>query len=377
LQFAVALIAGMLVVSGRPAGATAVWSITPSADVAGADATRLVGVSCTSIVSCFAVGYSTDGTGQSRAVIEHWDMQTWSLMANPRPLGSALNAVSCPLAGNCFAVGYVGSKTLIERWDGHRWSIVASPNPTNANRSQLSGVSCATRTSCVVVGSSSKSGSLARTLVERWDGHRWSIVASPNRPNGDNVLYGVSCPRTTECFAVGSGAFRTLVEHWKAGHWSISSSPNTNDNVNSLFEVSCPKSGFCFAAGNGTSVASGVGAASEPLLARWNGKRWSRVVPPLPPTDMGWTSFAAVSCPSPTTCVVVGTSGQVLASGSALQTATEQWDGTNWTVVPSPNPSGPGSANAELSSVTCLTKDKCVAVGAFDNDTRTLTERYA
>jgi len=52
---------------------------------------------------------------------------------------------------------------------------------------------------------------------------------------------------------------------------------------------------------------------------------------------------------------------------------TEQWDGNSWAVVPSPNPSGGGTA--ELGSVTCLTKDKCFAVG--DDGAHTLTERYA
>jgi len=56
-----------------------------------------------------------------------------------------------------------------------------------------------------------------------------------------------------------------------------------------------------------------------------------------------------------------------------LQTVTEQWDGTSWAVVPSPNPSGANTA--QLEGVTCLTNDKCFAVG--DDGTHTLTERYA
>ena len=47
--------------------------------------------------------------------------------------------------------------------------------------SQLNGVSCVNATTCFAVGESlGTAGGQGKTLVERWNGKIWSIVASPN-----------------------------------------------------------------------------------------------------------------------------------------------------------------------------------------------------
>ena len=61
-----------------------------------------------------------------------------------------------------------------------------------------------------------------QTLIERWDGTSWSIVASPNTsPAQSNALYNVQCSAPWDCWAVGhyisaSGALQTLTEHYTA-----------------------------------------------------------------------------------------------------------------------------------------------------------------
>src|SRR5436190_7774794 len=73
---------------------------------------------------------------------------SWRTVASPSRQGdNGLSAVSCSSPTFCVAVGtYVapksGPKTLVERWDGQRWSILASPNATDPFGSQLNGVSC-------------------------------------------------------------------------------------------------------------------------------------------------------------------------------------------------------------------------------------------
>jgi len=152
---------------------------------------------------------------------------TWSIVSSPNPNGatySFLHGVSCSTSTRCFAVGYYykGSayKTLVERWNGTRWSIVSSPNPTGATERYLYGVSCSTSTRCFAVGYYYK-GSATKVLVERWNGTRWSIVSSPS-PTGAtySFLHGVSCSTSTRCFAVGfydkGSASKTLVERYGA-----------------------------------------------------------------------------------------------------------------------------------------------------------------
>src|SRR5690242_18204475 len=85
---------------------------------------------------------------------------SWSIVASPNPTGSSgsyLNGVSCKSGAGCFAVGYSTTAsnpgtTLIERWNGTSWSILASPNPAGATGSYLNGVSCTSATSCLAVG---------------------------------------------------------------------------------------------------------------------------------------------------------------------------------------------------------------------------------
>src|SRR5205085_1235587 len=122
--------------------------------------------------------------------------------------------VSCPSARNCFAVGRTspnnsgqpnGYNTLVERWNGAAWSIVASPNAPNGH-GELAGVSCTSASACIAVGSSYQSSTRA-TLIEAWNGASWKQVASAD-PSGKthSALNGVWCKTATSCVAVGSAA---------------------------------------------------------------------------------------------------------------------------------------------------------------------------
>src|SRR5436189_1489715 len=80
------------------------------------------------------------------------------------------------------------------------WAITPSPNPTGAQKSYLDGVSCTGPTSirCFAVGSYVTTQGMVRTLIERWDGTSWTVVASPNRTGAlTNALVGVSCVSET------------------------------------------------------------------------------------------------------------------------------------------------------------------------------------
>lgn len=151
----------------------------------------------------------------------------WKVVSSPSPGPAAgsdeLNGISCVSAASCTAVGdsenRLGTgrlKTLIESWNGRRWSVVPSPNPDRFADS-LRGVSCVSARSCTAAGfGTSRSRSSEKTLIESWNGKRWSVVPSPN-PRKDDYLVGVSCVSATACTAAGdydksSGATKTLIE---------------------------------------------------------------------------------------------------------------------------------------------------------------------
>jgi hypothetical protein len=96
-------------------------------------------------------------------------------------------------------------------------------------------------------------------------------LGAPTDPDaaGNNGLQSVSCPRTTDCIAVGyktltpSSTLQTLAERWNGTTWSSLTTPNVGTGSNELFAVSCSSPTFC--------VAAGEGGTNRTLLERWNG----------------------------------------------------------------------------------------------------------
>ena len=279
----VALVAASVVATGAPAGAAPAWSVVPTA--AGAAYGTLAAVSCPRAASCFAVGVM-DAAGTHTRLIERWNGAKWTAAASPAPPGattSQLAAVHCSSVTSCVAVGQyttaaLVTNTLVMRWNGRQWTIDASPNLAGAGVNVLSGVSCASSTSCVAVGGSFVSTldtSTELTLVEAWNGSTWSIVPSPNPSIAiDSALAGVTCTSATSCLAVGNYSTHlvnnTLALQWDGTSWTIVPSPNPGSSTNSeLFGVSCSSGASCVAVGTGHGT----------LVERWNGAAWSIINP--------------------------------------------------------------------------------------------------
>jgi hypothetical protein len=104
----------------------------------------------------------------------------------------------------------------------------------------------------------------------------------------------------------------------------------------------------------GTSGAPALNAA--PLAERWDGTSWSKVSMPEPSGSSVVAIPLSVSCPLSTMCLAAGfyTVGGV-GTGSLVET----WNGSTWTLQSFAYPS------AELLSVSCLHPTSCMAVGQF------------
>ena len=159
-----------------------------------------------------------------KTLIEHWNGSAWSIMTSPNATdlpASALRGVTCSGAASCFAVGSSGQgagisgsgNTLVERWNGATWAIVASPNPVPKRGSALNAVACPAATHCFATGGIYLEG---QALVEEWSGSSW-VLDAPPAESSQSQLTGVTCPLTTSCFAVGMNSantgLRSLIEH--------------------------------------------------------------------------------------------------------------------------------------------------------------------
>lgn len=341
------------------------WSIVASPNSVAADANHLNDVACTSATDCWAVGHSRTG-GTHRSLMMRWDGIAWSVALSPEvdptaPQDNQLNGLSCPSASTCWAVGQTrtgnGSATIAMRWDGRRWSIVASPEAdTPANF--FTDVSCASDSDCWSVGYA-RIGSSYQTLTEHWDGTSWTLVPSPNvSTTQSHFLRGVSCASVADCWAVGTSAnsSRTLALHWDGSAWTIVTSPDAPPQSTGFYDVSCISPLECATVGHVRS-----GTLYQSFAARWDGASWA-VVPShnVGPTRPNFLN--SITCRSD--CWAVGHS-YTAHDGSVAQTLVQRWDGDSWTIVASPNA---GTQHNFVHDIACTSSSNCWAVGSYLSD---------
>jgi hypothetical protein len=134
------------------------------------------------------------------------------------------------------------------------------------------------------------------------------------------------------------------------GTWSIAPSPNSS--ISDVFAgVSCVSATFCMSAGYDYS-----GTHDRTLIEQWNGTTWS-IVPSPNTTPTANDELFGVSCVTTSFCIAGGNSN----GGGARKTLIEQWNGTTWSIASSPNTS-PTVSN-QLADVSCTSLSFCVAVG--------------
>jgi hypothetical protein len=341
------------------------WSIQSlAADGAGQ---ALVGVSCVSSSACMAVGDNVTlcpyvafvCRERAPAFAERWDGLTWSVLPagrTPSPSTSTLSGVSCTSATACTAVGVLrrpgGSQALVERWNGTNWNVQAIHGLAPGSR--FLGVSCSSGSACVAVGTQG-----SQALAAQWNGRHWIV-----RPAPGAELDAVSCLSHSRCFAVGLASSPslcplTLVDHWNGKRWATSYRIDFRDCQNGdksrLTGLSCLPSGFC--ASVGYACCDDAYGGPFPILAHWTRKHAQAAVGAYAQVGEG---LGGVSCATAMACTAVGSSDGT--EGNPHGTLVEQWNGTHWTIVPTPNPNGIGGG---LQSVSCVSAAACTAVGTF------------
>jgi hypothetical protein len=330
-------------------------------------------LSCSSSTACTAVAayYPFPFSDQDVLLAIRWNGRGWSREVMPEPAGSATvlaSGISCPAPTSCVAVG--GSSPvdtpgryvpLVEGWNGAAWSVEPVPAPRgNQLSSRLISVSCTSPIACTAVGQtvSRNSARRPRSLVERWNGRTWSIEPAPGGP-----LISVSCSSRLSCTAIGNTTHETLADGWDGSRWSIEPGPRPrpfggSDGENELSSVACTARDACTAVGD-SSWGSVSNSVRITLTERWNGSRWS--VQPSP-NPIQLDNFNSVSCSSGSSCAAVG--DYTDRTGGATRSLVERWEHGRWSVLPTPRRLYRGrSADSTLLTVVCSAKGGCMAVG--------------
>ncbi len=211
--------------------------------------------------------------------------------------------------------------------------------------SDLNDISCPTTTFCLTVGEAGTSITHWRPLTERFDGRAFAVLASPSAWGAQ--LLGIACRTARFCLAVGSDGNYTSSERWNGTGWSVLPTPSPRlDGGDMLTKVACVSTSDCFSIG----VENGGTKDAVPLVEHWNGSAWSIV--PTPAASS--VDLESISCPSATSCFIVGIKDAASGLGRPL---IEHWDGRAFALSPVPLMSG------QLFSVSCGGPESCVAVG--------------
>lgn len=235
------------------------------------------------------------------------------------------------------------------------WKVQPTATPPVGG---FAAVACISGTACTAVGTGTPDG-----FAEAWNGKAWASE-SASQPGGatESGLQGVSCTSPSACTAVGyyvdgSGAELTLAERWNGSVWSIQSTPNPGSDGHDFWGVSCPGAEDCMAVGRYQAVAAGPDLT---LAEEWNGTDWSVVPTPNPSAAGSWSQLMGLSCSSPSACIAVG--DYIDGSGDEHLLA-EQWDGQRWALLSPRSPAG--STQNWFSGVSCQSSSACTVVGGY------------
>ena len=353
----------------------------------------LLGSTCANALQCWAVGISLGnlaGPGPSSAnpLMESWNGTTWTLdpLALPGGEGGGLFDATCVNGSDCWAVGaVVGSGsgnptgTLVEQWNGTSWSVVPSPTPSGPDvvGAILSSVSCTSASSCMAVGyATDAGGNNLSDVVEQWNGSSWTIIPAATTGQAFDQLISVQCLSAVNCWAIGNagpvaqmssflpifpGAIgdQGLIEHWDGSAWAIVpsvSKPAPNGGY--LSGLECVGATDCWASG---AMTDDTGNASGVLVEHWDGATWTDTSASVPGSTAPGM-LAGISCVSAASCWAVGSTGSLNngSSGAPLQSLVEYWNGSSWSVQPSPNV----TALSFFNSVSCVPSVGCLAGGS-------------
>lgn len=261
--------------------------------------------------------------------------------------------VTCLVAATAVAVNWPGVASAASRW---------TIEPTGGLIGEMTGVSCTAAANCTAVGNYYDTSGEYVPLADRWNGSTWTVRPVPAPAGADGVrLHGVSCPSAASCTAVGFyyapqtlDKPQILAEHWNGSTWRVQSLfPPASAIESELTAVSCTSATNCTAAGwYEPSLEDFV-----TLAVHWNGSTWS--IQPTPnPAGSHEIYLNSVSCVSVSSCMAVGQIGYLTSTPLA-----EYWNGSTWSIKAVTPSGGP------LNGVSCISAASCTAVGTTGSGT--------
>jgi hypothetical protein len=293
-------------------------------------------VSCTSATFCVAATGDASGPDLLR-MGTGTGVLAWSTATIPSTVsGASLQGVSCTATTGsplCVAWGFNGAQSapisfVWSTTDGSTWtdatpgdleatSFASQASPTQGGSCGSTGAS----TLCAVVGENLDFESVIYTSV---DGTNWNEQALPAGLSADASVTGVTCISSSSCIAWGqnpqvSGPQQPLLIHGANGPWTTDTAPT---QLTIPDQVICVSASICNAVGLGPAPTTG-----EQTVMTFNGTvtagapTWSAAATRWPDVAGAFAPAQVSACAGTTTCVNVGTNGDLstinVGSGAA------------------------------------------------------------
>ncbi len=243
------------------------WMIVPSPNSATGkeDSDTLSAIAGSGPDDLWAVGNAyNQQTATIELLFEHYNGVEWSLSRTPTQAGQIQSAygVAATSSQNVWAVGTQTTtesvETLAAHWNGTQWSLVRTPDYTEAGvnvENMLTGVSAVNSGDVWASGYAYnvKAPLSYVPYVLKWNGTSWQLSTVPNSSGGSRLL-AITALSASDVWAVGSGlqsgAFTTLTEKFNGSKWSVVASPDPGGgSLDELFGVTSAGTGDLFTAG--------------------------------------------------------------------------------------------------------------------------------
>jgi hypothetical protein len=334
--FGAGAVAALAVVLAAGPTAASGWTVVPVPPTGG----FLSAVSADSGSDAWAVGATAGSVWTIQALADHWNGTSWRQVAIPAGRRISLTAVSAASATDAWTVGYFtgyGNSQALYHWDGTAWTwIKGITHFPDAGLADLG------PGNAYAVGGPLLHG----------DGTSWTAVAYPDPRNpgatttSGGSLGAISAAGASDIWAVGSydtsttctaPCSQTFSLHWDGTRWALVPMPPVDRSTN-------PRMAYQIRSVDVLSPsdvwAAGYSSAGT-LTEHWNGTRWTIVPSPSPGTSAQLTGISGSSPAS------VWAAGSYTAPGASQpQTLTLIWNGTSWATVPSPHPGSTSQLNA-------------------------------
>jgi hypothetical protein len=342
MVIAVGALVGLL--AATPTLAATGWERVPTVHAGGSHGQDFLSdVAVDTSGKALAVGSYRDAGDYGHSLLTEWDGAAWHQLPSPNPGGigpdssNSLKAVSVARDGTAFAVGYWWSASnsgpLILRRHNGTWTrdFVGSPN------TELFGVNAVSADEAWAVGSESY-----RAVTFHWNGTKWTKVPAPY-PGGTVSLWNVVELSTHDVWADGyrengDDPSTVFLVHWDGHAWSRVKHLHVQGFLNG---IAARNAHDIWAVGN-----NGEAKGSAPVALHYDGQAWTATEPRRGGADAE-SAFNAVVAVGQNKLWAVG----VKYTPHRQRALIEQWDGSAWTIVPTPDLGSPPPSYSGLVGV--------------------------